>query len=154
MKKVTVTLNQLLTLEAELAGVYNQSTGEALLKGILDLELDFVLKYHLSKLHTQVLEEKKTVEKFREDLVKKFGEEDENGNISIPYQINVEKNDNGEVVKFDVNPKFEEFNKEFTRFLEEEVELKVKNFSIEDFSGIKLKSAPTVLFSLIEEDSE
>lgn len=154
MKTVSLKLNEVLNLEVELAGLINQSTGEQVIPGILSLELDFVLKYHLSKLHTQVLEEKKVIEKFREDLIKKFGEEDKDGNFSVPYVINLHKNDKGEVVSADPNPKFEEFSKEFEKFLQETVEVKVKEFTIADFEGIKLKTTPTVLFSLLDEEVE
>lgn len=151
MKTITLKLSEVLNLEVELAGLANQQTGEQLVQGLLGLELDFVLKYHLSKLHTQVLEEKKVIEKFREDLIKKFGEEDKDGNFSVPYVINLVKNDKGDVVSADPNPKFEEFSKEFEKFLAETVEVKVKELTIEDFAGIKLKTAPAVLFSILEE---
>ena len=34
MKKVTLTLNDVLTLEAELNGLYNQQTGEMMMEGL------------------------------------------------------------------------------------------------------------------------
>ena len=151
MKTVTLKLSEVLNLEAELAGIANQQTGEQLVQGLLGLELDFVLKYHLTKIHTQVLEEKKQVEKFREELIKKFGEEDKDGNFSVPYVINIVKDDKGNAVSADPNPKFEEFSKEFEKFLQETTEIKVKELSVEDFVGIKLKTAPAVLFSLLED---
>lgn len=151
MKTVTLKLSEVLNLDVELAGIANQQTGEQLVQGLLGLELDFVLKYHLTKIHTQVLEEKKQIEKFREELIKKFGEEDKDGNFSVPYVINIVKNDKGEAVSADPNPKFEEFSKEFEKFLQETTEIKVKELSVEDFAGIKLKTAPAVLFSLLED---
>lgn len=154
MKTVSLKLSEVLNLDVELAGLANQSTGEQLVQGLLGLELDFVLKYHLSKIHTQVLEEKKVIEKFREDLIKKFGEEDKEGNFSVPYVINVKKNEKGEAISADPNPKFEEFSKEFEKFLQETVEIKVKELTIANFEGVKLKTAPTVLFSLLEEIAE
>lgn len=152
MKNVTLKLSEVLNLDAELSGVTNPSTGEQLVPGILGLELDFKLKYHLSKLNSQVAEEKKHIEAFRNDLITKYGEKTEGDQFSVPFLINVKKDENGQIVSGDPNPKYEEFVKEFEAFLNEDTEFKVKGFTLADFEGIKLKNTPTVLFSLLDEE--
>ena len=76
MKKVTLTLGQVMDLDAELNGIKNQQTGEPVTVGILNLELDLILKYHLEKLLKQTAEQKTLVEKLREELIKKHGTQD------------------------------------------------------------------------------
>lgn len=154
MKTVTLKLAEVLNLEAELAGVQNPQTGEIVVKGLLGAELDLVLKYHLDKIYKQVAEEKKAVDTFRDELIKKYGKEDENKNISIPYQINVKKDENGNVISADINPDFEKFSDDMNKFLETTTEIKIKELSIDAFSGIKLRTTPSTLFSLLEEVEE
>jgi hypothetical protein len=154
MKTVSLELNEVLSLEVELAGISNQQTGEVLIEGLLSKELNFSLKYHLDKIYKQVVEEKKVIEQFRQDLIKKFGEESEEGEVSVPCLINLKKDKEGNVVSGDPNPKFQEFSKEFEEFLKTKTEIRVKELTLADFTDVKLKSAPTVLFSLLDEEEE
>jgi len=96
MEKVTLKLHEFYALEAELNGVVNNQTGEVLSKGLLTEKIKLSTKYWLSDLAKKVTTEKESVEKLKEELIKKHGETDETGNISIPTYINVVTNEEGE----------------------------------------------------------
>ena len=75
MEKISLKLHEFLTLEAELFGVKNQQTGEVTSKGLLNEKLSLVSKFWLNELGKKVASEKESVEKLREELIKKLGTE-------------------------------------------------------------------------------
>lgn len=153
MKKVTLTLGQVMDLDAELNGIKNQQTGEPVTVGILNLELDLILKYHLEKLLKQTAEQKTLVEKLREELIKKHGTQD-GENWGIPLYVNEVKDDSGKIISADMNPTYITFNEDFSKLLEQNVDIKVKELYIEDFAGLKSKDRPKVLFTLLSEEED
>ena len=82
MEKISLKLHEFLTLETELFGVKNQQTGEVTSKGLLNEKLSLVAKFWLNELGKKVAAEKESVEKLREELIKKLGTEEE-GQIFI-----------------------------------------------------------------------
>jgi N-methylhydantoinase B/oxoprolinase/acetone carboxylase alpha subunit len=97
MEKITLKLHEFYALESELNGVTNQQTGEVVSKGLLSEKIKLVTKYWLTDLNKKVAAEKESVEKLKEELIKKYGKEEE-GAISIPMAID-QVDENGEVVK-------------------------------------------------------
>jgi hypothetical protein len=150
MEKSSLKLHEYYTLEAELNGVINQETGEKVLKGLLNEKIKLTTKYWLTELAKKASAEKETVEKIKEELIKKHGEADEQGGISIPMYINIVKNEEGQVVSRDVNPKFVEFQNEFNTLLEEEKELEHSTFKLEEFDSVESDANYQVFFKLIK----
>jgi hypothetical protein len=154
MEKITLKLSEFYQLEAELNGVTNQQTGEVLAKGLLGEKIKLTTKYWLHDLNKRVATEKESVEKFKEELIKKYGKEDkENGSISIPVFVNeVIDDETKEVVSREVNPDFVKFQNEFNALLSEERELEYRAFSLEEFDGVETDGVYNTFFKLIKVD--
>jgi hypothetical protein len=150
MEKVTLKLHEFYALEAELNGVVNNQTGEVLSKGLLTEKIKLSTKYWLSDLAKKVTTEKESVEKLKEELIKKHGETDETGNISIPMYINVVTNEEGEITSREVNPKFVEFQNDFNTLLQEEKELEHKEFKLVDFENVESEGVYVTFFKLVK----
>lgn len=154
MKKTALKLHEFYTLEAELNGVINQQTGEQVSKGLIFETKKMTTKYWLSDLSKRVTAEKQAVESLKEDLIKKHGEPDVTGAISIPMYINVVTNEQGEVTSREVNPKFVQFQNDFNSVLEETKELEHKEFKLKDFEDVEAGGFYNVFFKLVEPTEE
>jgi hypothetical protein len=150
MEKVSLKLFEFYNLEAELNGVVNQQTGESVTKGLLNEKIKLTTKYWLTDLAKKVGEEKQSVEKLKEELIKKHGDTSEDGAVSIPMYINIVTDEQGEVTSRDVNPKFVEFQSDFNKLLQEERELEHKAFSLEDFESVESDGNYSTFFKLIK----
>ena len=126
MEKITLKLFEFYNLDAELNGLTNQGTGETITTGLLREKLPLVTKYWLTELGKKVAAEKAAVEELKNDLIKKYGKEDEKGGISIPMVIDdLDVNGNpikdtdaeeNEVIRKKLNPDFQQFEKELSRW--------------------------------------
>ena len=155
MEKVTLKLSEFYQLEAELNGVVNQSTGEQLSKGLLSEKIKLTTKYWLHDLNKKVAAEKESVEKLKEELIKKYGKEDEEGRISIPLYINeVVDDETKEIVSREINPDFVKFQNDFNALLSEERELEYKSFKLEDFESVETDGVYNTFFKLIKVNEE
>jgi hypothetical protein len=155
MEKITLKLSEFYQLEAELNGLSNQQTGEVISKGLLSEKIKLTTKYWLSDLNKKVAAEKESVEKLKEELIKKYGKE-ENGAISIPLYINeVIDEDTKEVTSREVNPDFIKFQNDFNALLQEERELEYRVFKLEEFEGVETEGVYSTFFKLVkvEEDN-
>jgi hypothetical protein len=155
MEKITLKLSEFYQLEAELNGLSNQQTGEVISKGLLSEKIKLTTKYWLSDLNKKVAAEKESVEKLKEELIKKYGKE-ENGAISIPLYINeVIDEDTKEVTSREVNPDFIKFQNDFNALLQEERELEYRSFKLEEFEGVETEGVYSTFFKLVkvEEDN-
>lgn len=154
MEKITLKLSEFYQLEAELNGVVNQQTGETLAKGLLSEKIKLTTKYWLHDLNKKVAAEKESVEKLKEELIKKYGKEDkENGAISIPVYINeVIDDETKEVVSREINPDFVKFQNDFNALLSEERELEYKGFKLEEFDSVETDDVYNTFFKLIKVD--
>ena len=151
MEKVTLKLHEFYALEAELNGVTNQQTGEQLSKGLLSEKIKLTTKYWLHDLNKKVDAEKESVEKLKEELIKKYGTASEDGTISIPMFINeVVDEDTKEVVSREINPDFVKFQNDFNSLLNEERELEYKEFKLEDFENVETDGVYNTFFKLIK----
>ena len=150
MEKSSLKLHEYYTLEAELNGVMNQETGEKVLKGLLNEKIKLTTKYWLTELAKKASAEKETVEKIKEELIKKHGEADEQGGISIPMYINIVKNEEGQTVSRELNPKFVEFQNEFNTLLEEQKEVEHSTFKLEEFDSVESDANYQVFFKLVK----
>ena len=150
MNKVTLKLYEFYNLDAELNGVVNQQNGEVVSKGLLAEKIKLTTKYWLNDLAKKVADEKKAVEALKEELIKKHGEADENGSVSIPMYINIVTNEEGEIVSREVNPKYVDFQNDFNALLQEEREIEHKPFKLEEFDNVESDGVYTTFFKLIE----
>jgi hypothetical protein len=150
MGNITLKLQEFYQLEAELNGVTNQQTGEVLAKGLLSEKIKLTTKYWLTDLVKKIATEKESIDKLREELVKKYGVE-ENGSISIPIYINeVVDDETKEVVSREVNPNFVSFQNDFNSLLQEERELEYHPFKLEEFENVETDGVYVTFFKLVQ----
>ena len=154
MKNQSLKLFELLNLEAELAGATNNQTGEKIIEGLLNQKLPVVTKYYLNTLVESLAAEKKTIDALRDELIKKHGTEDANGNVGISMVIETENlDDKGEPIK-DINPAYIAFNDEYGELLNQEKEIKLPEIKLSDLDKIETKDNYILVFKhLIEEPS-
>ena len=154
MEKISLKLFEFYNLESELNGVMNQQTGEKISAGLLAEKLKLTTKYWLTELAKKVAAEKATVETLKEELIKKHGEADETGNISIPMYIDIVKDEDGKIVDGKNNPKFIEFQSEFNALLQEEKELEYKPVSLSELENIESDGNYPTFFKLVVADEQ
>lgn len=150
MQKTKLKLLEFYNLEAELNGAVNPENGEVVIKGLLSEKIKLTTKYWLNDLLTKVKAEKAACEEIKNELIKKYGEVDEQGNTMIQAFINVVKDDQGKVVSAENNPKFIEFQNEWNPLLNEEKEIEHKAFSLSDFEDVESEVNYQTIFKLIK----
>jgi hypothetical protein len=150
MEKITLKLYEFYNLEAELNGVTNQQTGEVTSKGLLAEKIKMTTKYWLNDLVKKVVAEKEACEALKQELIKKHGEADEQGNVSIPMYVNIVTDEEGQTVSREVNPKFVEFQTEFNAVLNEDKELEHKGFTLEEIENVESEGKYDTFFKLIK----
>lgn len=150
MEKITLKFIDLFDLNTELSGLTNPNTGEVIHNGILQEELSITTKYWLNRLADTVVSEIKSVEKVKEDLIKEYGTQDDKGGFFIPMRINESFDENGNLVDFEINPKFSKFQEELNNLMTEEITLEYRPFDVNEFN-IKSKVNPRILFKLTKE---
>jgi hypothetical protein len=150
MEKVTLKLQEFYQLNSELNGFVNQQTGETVSPGLLTERVKLTTKYWLADLAKKITAEKESIDKLREELVKKYGVE-ENGGISIPIYINeVIDNETKEVISREINPNFISFQNDFNLLLQEERELEYHPFKLEEFENVETDGVYVTFFKLIQ----
>ena len=154
MEKISLKLYEFYNLDSELNGVVNQQNGEKVSSGLLAEKLKLTTKYWLTELSKKVTAEKAVVETLKEELIKKHGETDETGNISIPMYINITKDEEGNIVSGENNPKFIEFQNEFNELLQEEKELEYKTIKLNELENIESEGNYPVFFKLVTVDEQ
>jgi hypothetical protein len=164
MEKISLKLYEFYNLDAELNGVTNQGTGEKVSSGLIQEKLSLTTKYWLTSLGKSVAAEKAAVEELKNDLIKKYGKADENGNISIPMivdevdadgnPVKVTTEDGTETTKKKLNPDFQQFEKEFNELLQTEKDLEYKPFKLEDFERVETSENYVTFFKLIKSEDE
>ena len=154
MEKISLKLFEFYNLESELNGVVNQQTGEKISAGLLAEKLKLTTKYWLTELAKKVAAEKTTVETLKEELIKKHGEADETGNISIPMYIDIVKDEDDKIIDGKNNPKFIEFQNEFNALLQEEKELEYKPVNLNELENIESDGNYPTFFKLVVADEQ
>lgn len=160
MEKISLKLFEFYNLDAELNGLTNQQTGEKIASGLIQEKLSLVTKYWLTELGKKVAAEKASVEELKNDLIKKYGKEDDKGGISIPMVIeevdsegepkkDVDKDGNWFTKKV-INPDYQSFEREFNDLLQTEKDLEYKAFTLEDFEKVETSENYGTFFKLIK----
>jgi hypothetical protein len=152
MEKISLKLHEFLTLETELFGVKNQQTGEVTSKGLLNEKLSLVSKFWLNELGKKVASEKESVEKLREELIKKLGTEEE-GQVFIKMYDEV-KDEEGNTVSRSLTSNFIEFNQEYEKLLSEEKELEYRSFDLSELANVETEGNLNVFFKLVKAPTE
>ena len=160
MEKITLKLFEFYNLDAELNGLTNQGTGETLATGLLREKLPLVTKYWLTELGKKVAAEKAAVEELKNDLIKKYGKEDDKGGVSIPMVIDeldadgnpvkTTDEDGNETTKKVFNPDFQQFEKDFNEFLQTEKELEYKPILLVDLAKVETEENYSTVFKLVK----
>jgi hypothetical protein len=160
MEKITLKLFEFYNLDAELNGLTNQGTGEKISSGLIQEKLPLTTKYWLTSLGKSVAAEKTAIEELKNELIKKYGKEDQNGGISIPMVIDETDADGKPVIDTDsegkevtrkkLNPDFQQFEKEFNELLQTEKDLEYKPFKLEDFEKVETTENYATFFRLIK----
>ena len=152
MEKVTLKLQEFYSLESELNGLINNQTGETVAKGLLGEKIRLTTKYWLHDLLKKVSTEKESVEKLREELIKKYGVK-KDGAVSIPVYINeVIDDDTKEIISREINPSFVLFQNDFNSLLQEERELEYHPFKLAEFENVETNGVYVTFFKLIKID--
>jgi hypothetical protein len=150
MDKITLKLGDVLQLESEINGYTEPQTGEQVYEGFSKQNLSIILKYELSDFSTTLKSERTKVETLRDELIKKYGEEDGNGGILVKMYNEI-KDEEGNVTGKVVNPQYLEFDKEYGVLLNQEIEIEYPEITIQDLKEAgKTKDKYQVLFKLIK----
>jgi len=153
MEKIKLKLFDILQLESEINGFVNQD-GKTIYQGFIKQNLSILLKYELTELSEVLAKEKKVVESLRDDLIKKYGEEDGKGGIMVKM-FNEEFNEDGEIINRTVNENYIKFDDEYGVLLSNEKEIEYPEITKEDLkeSG-KSNDNYKVLFRLIKREKK
>lgn len=146
MKKRKLKLFEVLNLEAEIAGLTNQTTGERVIEGLLSQKISAVTKYWLNSILDTLEKEKKMLNDIRDELIKKYGDEDTNGRISINQRIETGENDEQGNPTSVVNPKYVEFMSEYNTVLQESIEIKLPEINLHELSRVETSDNYQLVF--------
>jgi hypothetical protein len=145
MEKITLKLEEILRLNAELNGLVNQQTGEKAFTGILSYKMPLTTKYWLMDLAKKTKVEVEACDALRGEIIKKYGEE-KDGSFQIQRSI---KDEEGNDI---INPSFISFNNEYSELLMQEKQIEYKPLNINDLSNIESEDVYEILFKLIKTD--
>jgi hypothetical protein len=143
MEKLTLKLFEIRDLNAEINGLVNVQTGEKVRKGLLDEKLSMTQKYWLSDLGKKAKALTDEVEPLRNELITKYGEKTSDETVEVLPWIE-EKNEEGEVTARKPNPKFLDFEREYSELFNQEREFEHRVFFIEDFEDVKSENDYTI----------
>jgi hypothetical protein len=150
MEKITLKLGEILELESEINGFVSPQNGEVIFEGFLKQNLDIVLKYELTDFSAELTNERKKVEGLRDELIKKYGEDDGNGGIMVKMYNEV-KDEQGNVVAKTINENYIKFDEEYGTLLNNDKEMEYPEITKEDLKMAgKTKDKYKTLFKLIK----
>lgn len=144
MEKIKLSLNEALSLEFELNGEVNPQTKEVIFNGLLAEKMSLKTKYWLTKLSDKLSSEKKTILGLRDDLIKKYGKEKEDGSVEVKPFLDDENKE--------LNPEFTKFSEEMNELLLEEKEFDYNPIPLDDLGEISTEGRYNLIFKLVKED--
>jgi hypothetical protein len=150
MEKITLKLGEILQLESEINGFVDPQTGNQLFEGFTKQNLPIILKYELSDLSKELKAERTKVEELRDELIKKYGEDDGKGGIMVKMYSEV-KDEEGNVISSPINPKYIDFDKDYGSLLNQDKEIEVPEITKDDLKEAgKSKDQYVILFKLVK----
>lgn len=144
MEKIKLNLNDVLLLEVELNGMSNPQTNEVVFGGLLSEKMSLKTKYWLTKLSDKLASEKKIILGLRDELIKKYGKEEEDGSIYVRPFLDKEGKE--------PNPDSAKFSEEMTPLLEEEKEFEYNPISLSELGDVCSDIRYNLIFKLVKED--
>jgi hypothetical protein len=154
MEKITLKLGEVLQLESEINGFTNQETGKVVYQGFIKQNLSILLKYELTELSETLSKERKTIDGLRDELIKKYGEDDGKGGI-IVKMFNEVVDDEGNVTSRTFNESYLKFDEEYSKLLNNEKEIEYPEISKSDLKEAgKSNDDYKILFRLIKKESK
>ena len=145
MEKHKLKLFEIRDLNAEINGLVNMQTGEKLRGGLLDEELTMTQKYWLTDLGKKAKTLTDEVEPLRQELIQKWGDKTGEDTIEVlPWKE--ETKEDGTVLRIS-NPKFLNFERDYTELYSQEREVETRAYFIEDFD-FKTKNNYPIFLSI------
>lgn len=152
MEKISLKLGEILQLESEINGFTNQETGEQVYKGFIKQNLSIILKYELTELSEVLTNERKKIDGLREELIKKYGEDDGKGGIFVKM-FNEVLDDEGNVTSRTFNDNYLKFDEEYSGLLNNEKEIEHPEITKDDLKEAgKSNDNYKILFKLIKKE--
>ncbi len=154
LESIDLSIKEIESLSYDLNGFTTQD-GKVILKGFLKEKLSLATKFWLNELNASILEILKNAETLKNDTIKSIGTEDENGNISIPIFLpgTEEKDESGNIIKAEYNPKYLELQKELEALYNQVKTLQYKPILLSELENIVSDDDYKILFKLIKQDN-
>jgi len=146
MKKINLKLHQLLALEVEINGFVDENNKE-IVAGFINQKIPLFTKYILTELSKYLNEQKTIIDNLRDELVKKYGTAKEDGTVYLSMYVENE-NDESNVI----NPKFNEFQKEYNEFLNTEKEIDYTPIEIDVLKKVETTENYPMLYLLVNKE--
>lgn len=154
MATLNLKLGDILRLESEINGLIDQRSGKEIFHGFRKLKLSLTTKYWLSELGDRLANERKLVDDLRDEIIKKHGEDDGKGGIVIGMFIE-KKDESDQIISREVNPKYIEFQTEYTELLNQEKEITYTPLTMEDLEKAgETTDDYVMLFKLVSKKEE
>ena len=136
MVKTKIKLFEISILAEEIHGLQDRNTGEKVQFGLLDEKISLVQKYWLTDLGKKAKAIVDELEPLRNELITKYGESEGDGSIGVAAFLN-KKDEEGNVIGKEPNPKWPAFNQEYSELMDQEKEIEHQEFLLGDFSEVK-----------------
>jgi hypothetical protein len=131
--KAKLKLHEVLTLDTELNGFMDLKTGEVKVEGLLNQKIDHSTKYRLKSSVKKIQEEKQIIEETKNEIIQKYGEADQHGNI----RLNMFLDETDEVGQRKINEKYIKYQEEYMLFLNSnDVEVEIYDLTTEDLKHV------------------
>lgn len=150
--KTVLTIGEIYALEAEINGIVDQKTGEKTFKGLLVNPLNMKDRFWLTELLESIAPHKKRVDELKNELILKFGEDEEGVEGKSLKMFHDVTQEDGSVVK-EINPKFIEFNNDMNALFSETKTVEHREFNIEAFD-FKTDETYPVFFKILKTKKE
>ena len=136
MVKTKFKLFEISILSEEIHGLQDRNTGEKVQFGLLDEKISLVQKYWLTDLGKKAKAIVDELEPLRNELITKYGESEGDGSIGVAAFLN-KKDEEGNRIGKEPNPKCPAFNQEYSELMDQEKEIEHQEFLLGDFSEVK-----------------
>lgn len=136
MVKTKFKLFEISILAEEIHRLQDRNTGEKVQFGLLDEKISLVQKYWLTDLGKKAKAIVDELEPLRNELITKYGESEGDGSIGVAAFLN-KKDEEGNVIGKEPNPKWPAFNQEYSELMDQEKEIEHQEFLLGDFSEVK-----------------
>jgi len=135
--KAKLKLFEVLNLDIELNG-FSTPDGEIRVEGLLQQKISHNLKFKLREDVKKIIELKKSILQFQNDLISKYGTTDDKGVFGLDRWIDFENKI--------PNPEFVKYNEEWNVFLTENTnEVELTDLTLEDLKDVVTKDTYNVI---------